>query len=187
MQWTPTTGAARLVDDVPDILGVLCKILIGDISSRELAADPGMLPILQGIGGRTALALLRDPTGKRLAYWPRVWAARTLALIGDSRCASALLIATSDQHWRVRMQAARAAGLVSDSTTIDRIAELLSSDSQRRVREAVALSIGRGGSKDCLVYLAELTRDDEPTVRRAADRAIIRLQARLDRDKRGIP
>ena len=74
-----------------------------------------MIPILHGIGGNTALNLLRDTTGRHLPHWPRAWAARTLAIIGGSGCSDFLAIAARDKEWRVRMQAVRAAGLVTDT------------------------------------------------------------------------
>ena len=180
LRWTPASGAAQLRKEVPEILDVLCRILTGAITSRELARDPTVLPILHGIGGNTALNLLKDPTGRRLAHWPRSWAARTLAIIGDTGCSSAFVSAANDQEWRVRMQAVRAAGLVADSMTVDRMAGSLVSDSHRRVREAVALSLGRKGSELCHGHLRELSQDAEESVRRAAERAITKLQPRLD-------
>lgn len=139
-----------------------------------------MLPILHGIGGNTALNLLQDPSGARLAHWPRAWAARTLAIIGDEGCSRALVTAAADPEWRVRMQAIRAAGLVADATTVDQMAVVLVADEHRRVREAVALSLGRNGSELCLGHLAALSQDAESSVRQAAERAITRLQSRLD-------
>lgn len=178
MRWTPASGAAQLRAEFPEIRSLLCKILTGDVSSRELATDPTMIPILHGIGGNTALNLLRDATGRRLSCWPRAWAARTLALIGDSGCSSALEKAARDKHWRVRMQAVRAAGLVSDAATVDRMAEILVADSHRRVREAVTLAIARKGSDVCVGLLRELSQDVEVSVRRAAERAISKLESR---------
>ena len=180
-RWTPARGAAELSEEFPEILDVLCRILTGAVTSRELARDPTMLPILHGIGGNTALNLLRDPSGTRLAHWPRAWAARTLAIIGDAGCSSALVKAAGDQEWRVRMQAVRAAGLVADSMTVDRMAGILAVDPNRRVREAVARSLGRCGSEQSFGHLSALSRDAETSVRQAAERAIIRLQTRLDR------
>ena len=176
MRWTPASGAAQLRAEFPDIVDVLCKILIGELSSRALAADPSTLPVLLGIGGNTALTLMKDPTGARLAYWPRAWAARTLAIIGDTSCSSTYVRAASDPAWRVRMQAVRAAGLVTDLMTVDKIAGLLGSDSHRRVREAIALAVGRKGGERCFDHLGALSRDAEVTVRRAAERAIDKLQ-----------
>ncbi len=176
LRWTPASGAAQLRNDFPEILDVLCRILTGAITSRELARDPTMLPILYSIGGNTALNLLKDPTGTRLAHWPRSWAARTLAIIGKTGCSSTFVKAANDQEWRVRMQAVRAAGLVADSMTVDRMAGLLVSDSHRRVREAVALSLSRKGSELCLGHLRELSQDAEVSVRRAAERAITKRQ-----------
>jgi HEAT repeat protein len=178
MRWTPASGAARLRVEFPEILSLLCRILTGDVSSRELAADPSMIPILHGIGGNTALNLLRDASGRRLSHWPRAWAARTLAIIGDTDCSSAIESAVRDKEWRVRMQAVRAAGLVAHSATVDRMAEGLASDSHRRVREAVALSVGRNGSDVCVGLLRELSQDVEMSVRRAAERAISKLEPR---------
>ena len=185
MRWTPASGAAQLRQEYPQIVEVLCSILTGAISSSELARDSSLLPILYGIGGNTALTLLQDSSGKRLAYWPRAWAARTLAIIGDTGCSSAFLTGADDPHWRVRMQAVRAAGLVADSPTVDRMSEFLVSDHHRRVRETVAISIGRKGSEHCLVHLSELSQDTEASVRRAAERAITKLQTRLEQQSRG--
>jgi hypothetical protein len=179
MQWTPAVGAARLRAEFPEILGLLCRILRGDLSSRELAADPTMIPILYEIGGNSALNLLQDSSGRRLSYWPRAWAARTLAVIGNTDCSIAFENAARDEEWRVRMQAVRAAGLVAGSVTVDRMAEALASDSHRRVREAVALAIGRNGSEVCVGILRELSRDVEISVRRAAERAVSRLESRV--------
>ncbi len=180
MRWTPASGAAQLRQEFPEVQDVLCRILTGAMTSPELARDPTMLPILHGIGGNTALNLLKDSTGARLAHWPRAWAARTLAIIGDTGCSAAFVKAASDEEWRVRMQAMRAAGLVADSMTVDRMAGLLVSDAHRRVREAIALSLGRKGSELCLRQLHALAQDAEVSVRRAAERAITKLQARVD-------
>ncbi len=79
------------------------------------------------------------------------------------------------------MQAVRAAGLVADSATVERMAELLVLDSNRRVREAVALSLGRMGSDLCLGQLGDLCLDADLSVRRAAERAITKLQSRMER------
>ncbi len=64
-------GAAQLRKEFPEIRDVLCRILTGAINSRDLARDLTMTSILHGIGGNTALNQLNDPTGKRLAHWPR--------------------------------------------------------------------------------------------------------------------
>lgn len=180
MRWTPASGAAQLRKEFPEILEVLCRVLTGAISSQELARDPTMLPILHGIGGNTALNLLNDATGTRLAHWPRAWAARALARIGDTGCSSAFVKAANDPEWRVRMQAVRAAGLVADAATVDRQAGLLASDSHPRVREAVARSIGRKGSELCAAHLHTLAQDAEVSVRRAAERAITKLRPRVN-------
>ncbi len=179
MRWTPANGARQLQQEFPEVPEVLCRILTGAITSHELAGDPAMLPILHGMGGNTALTLLQDPTGTRLAYWPRAWAARTLAIIGDPACSAAFTTAARDPHWRVRMQAMRAAGLVTDSMTVDRMAGVLVVDPHRRVREAVALAVGRKGGETCLDHLRVLTQDAEVSVRRAAERAVNKLQDRF--------
>ena len=178
MRWTPASGAAQLREENPEIVEVLCRILTGATPASELARDPTMIPVLRGIGGNAALTLLADPTGTRLAYWPRAWAARTLAIIGDPACSAAFVEAASDSEWRVRMQAIRAAGLVAEPATVDRMAGMLVSDPNRRVREAVALSLGRNGTQECLGLLHELSEDAELSVRQAAERAIARLAGR---------
>ncbi len=179
MRWTPAGGAAELRSNYPEVAHLLCEILAGRISSRDLATDPTMIPVLQGIGGNHALNLLKDPRGKRLRYWPRVWAARALATIGDPACANSLACGASDTEWRVRMQSVRAAGLVADSSTVEKIASSRVSDPHPRVRAAVALSIGRKGTARSTIWLRDLAQDPELLVRRTAERAITTLQARL--------
>lgn len=178
MNWTVRGGAAQLCEDYPDVVRLLCRFLTGEITARDLAQNANYLPLLHGIGGNHALNALKDPTGGRLAHWPRVWAARTLALIGDSTCAEALVDASRDSEWRIRMQSIRAAGLISASETVDEIADLLVSDLHPRVRQAVALAIGRKGSIRSEMLLGELSTDTEVTVRRAAERAMIKLRSR---------
>ena len=63
--------------------------------------------------------------------------------------------------------------------TVDDAAQRLGV-SRLRVREAVALAIGRNGSELCLDHLRELSRDAEVSVRQVAERAITKLQHRLD-------
>ena len=179
LNWTPRNGAAQLREDYPDIRDLLCEVLVGEITAIELATDARYIPLLHGLGGNHALNALKDQTGVRLGHWPRVWAARTLALLGDSACSSALLVAAEDPEWRVRMQVIRAAGLVTNPKTVEEIAHQLVSDTHPRVRQAVALAIGRKGNYQSAMLLGELSRDAEVSVRRAATRAGNRLQSQL--------
>ncbi len=78
------------------------------------------------------------------------------------------------------MQSVRAAGLIADSIAVNRLAELLVADSHRRVREAAALSVSRKGTELCLGRPRKLSQDAEVSVRRAADRAVVKLQTRLE-------
>ena len=180
MEWTPAIGASELRKHHPELVDLLCAILSGGYSAHELASDPTMIPILHGIGGSHALNLLKDPSGERLAHWPRVWSARTLAIVGNATCAQALKVGSEDSEWRVRMQSVRAAGIVADPETVDQIAAARSRDAHPRVRAAAALSIGRVGSMHSMAWLSELSEDSVLPVRQAADRAIAALQARYD-------
>lgn len=179
MTWSPRSGAAQLCEDYPEIGELLCQVLTGKLSASDLACDTSYVPLLQGLGGNHALNALNDPTGARLDHWPRAWAARALAMTGDPSCAHALITAAADPEWRVRMQAIRAAGLVTNSETVSEIANRLVSDIHPRVRQAVALAIGRKGNDQSTMLLGELARDADVSVRRVAERAENRLGIQL--------
>ena len=178
--WTPSAGASQLRWEYPvGLAELLCTILTGEITPEQMAADVEMHRVLHRLGGKHAIRLLDDPTGERLSHWPRVWAARTLALVGDFRCAPALEQATKDMEWRVRMQAIRAASLVCKPRELDKMGALLISDKSARVRSTLALCLGRNGGSDSIMLLGTLLRDSDTSVRNHADRALTRLQSRL--------
>lgn len=178
MVWSPAVGTRDLVDRVGHAraLEVLARLLSGDTSGRALTMS-GAREALLDIGDGHAARLMADPTGSRLAYWPRVWAARSMAYLGDQAAAPFLIDAIHDDHWRVRMIATQALGRLGvEGITEELIGGL--DDEHRRVRAAAVVALGRVGSDDARERLVrELDIDDDDSFRRV-DRAIRDIEQR---------
>ncbi|NKC01938.1 MAG: hypothetical protein GKR90_26030 [Pseudomonadales bacterium] len=173
-------GASQLLLYYPvGLTELFCKILVADITSEQLTEDLEMHTVLRCLGGKHATKLLDDSRGAKLIHWPRVWAARTLALVGDTRCVDALELATKDTEWRVRMQAVRAVSLVCTPSRLEEIGASLVSDKSIRVRGMLATCLGRNGGTGSYMLLGTLLRDADVLVRNHAERALARLKLRL--------
>jgi HEAT repeat protein len=85
---------------------------------------------------------MSDPSGDRLVYWPRSWAARALAYAGDVSVTPVLVMATTDQHWRVRMTAVRTLGRLGAAGVSDALKAAVD-DEHPRVRAAAELALHR--------------------------------------------
>ncbi|CAN5711359.1 hypothetical protein BH23DEI1_BH23DEI1_11980 [soil metagenome] len=123
---------------------------------------------------------VRGGAAEHLAYWPRSWAARSMAHLGDEDAAPWLVEALGDPHWRVRMTAARGIGQLSADGHDDDIAPLLE-DPHPRVRTAAATALGRTGNEFALAPLNDALDDMDGLVRRAADRALVQVERRMGR------
>lgn len=88
--------------------------------------------------------LMNDPSGARLVYWPGSWAARALAYADDSGAARALLMATTDQQWRVRMTAVQTLGRLGVKGVSNHLRAALE-DEHPRVRAAAEQALQRVG------------------------------------------
>lgn len=133
--------------------------------------------MLIDIGNGHAEGLMVDPTGARFDYWPRVWAARSMAYLGDLAAVPTLVVATQDDHWRVRMTAIQSLGrLGAEDVTPVLVVGL--HDAHRRVREAAVVALGRVGNENALGPLSDyLTTTHRP---RTTDIALEQISARIN-------
>lgn len=143
MSWTPKAGTHDLVEwiGVDEALATLEALLVGRVVGAALVEDYWRL-VLWHIGNGHAARLSADSSGVRLAYWPRVWAARSLSYLGDAAAGPKLIEALSDDHWRVRMTAAQTLGRLKVADSLDVLVELLG-DQHERVRAAAVTALGR--------------------------------------------
>ncbi|HEU4750141.1 MAG TPA: HEAT repeat domain-containing protein [Acidimicrobiia bacterium] len=146
MGWTPATGTRNLIerDGLNQAVKELTRLLAGEITGSDLCHEPWR-SVLLSIGDGHAERLMNDPSGARLAYWPRSWAARALAYAGDPAAAPALLSALADPHWRVRMTAIQTLGRLEVEGVTDELVAALA-DEHPRVRAAAAVALRRLGA-----------------------------------------
>lgn len=170
MGWTPAAGTRRLERRLgrDRALATLAALLSGHVTGPGLL-EPAWAEALLDIGGGHAARLMDDPTGERLAYWPRSWAARALAYLGDPVAAPELAAAMGDEHWRVRMTAAQSLGRLGAAGHTARFVAALD-DEHPRVRAAAVVALGRVGDEEALAPLAARRAALEPDrVDRALD------------------
>ena len=142
MPWNPALGTKSLENRLGRnvALKTLIGLLTGEVSGEDLVWSP-YRDALEDIGDGHATRLMTDSTGARLAYWPRVWAARSLAYLGDVRATAALVDAIGDDHWRVRMTAIQTLGRLGvEGVTSDLAGSL--NDEHSRVRKAAVVALG---------------------------------------------
>lgn len=162
-------GAAGAVD-------VLVLLLKGTVPESDLVWAP-YRGVLVDIGDGHAERLMSDESGKRLGYWPRVWAARALAYVGMKEADSALLAAFADDHWRVRMTAIQTVGRLGiEGATLELLERL--NDEHPRVRSAAILALERVGTEEAVEPL--LRRWATGSQRTRAERAVARILERAD-------
>jgi HEAT repeat protein len=154
MSWSPANGSNTLVHRLGRVeaLAVLCDLLDGSVSGEALMSGP-YPRILADIGDGHATALMEDPTGARLVYWPRAWAARAMAYVGDDSVGSALIEAVSDEYWRVRMNAISASGRLGLAEAQPAVIAALD-DQHHRVRAAAVVALGRIGDETAMAAIS---------------------------------
>jgi HEAT repeat protein len=113
-------------------------------------------------------------------YWARVWAARTLLYVWDDAATADVVAGLEDPAWRVREMCAK----VSVRWGIDEAADpcaVLVRDETARVRVAALRVLGASGEGEHVSAVRAALDDPEEMVRTAAERALGRLEDRLDR------
>ena len=126
------------------------------------------------VGGVHAQGIL---DGAPALYWPEVWGARALLHVWNDTATEAVRAGLGNQAWRVREMSTR----VTSTRSLPFAEELrpLLTDDTARVRASAARTLGDVGEADDRSLLANLFRDPEVEVRRAADVATKRLTARF--------
>lgn len=162
-------GAAEAVE-------VLDRLLAGDVPERDLVWSPHR-EVLLDIGDGHAERLMSDESGRRLAYWPRVWAARALAYVGNKDSSPALLAALGDDQWRVRMTATQTIGRLGIEGVTRQLLERLKDD-HARVRAAAILALERVGTEEAVQQL--LRRPVAAGGSARAERAVAKILERVD-------
>jgi hypothetical protein len=114
--------------------------------------------------------------GAPALYWPEVWGARALLTVWDDSASDAVAAALTNQAWRVREMAARVVG--ARSLALAGTLRAMLTDEVARVRAASARALGEVGEASDVELVANLFRDAEIDVRRAAQAATVRLKAR---------
>ena len=158
--WTPAQGTKELTEHLgaDRAFELLTRLLAGDVSMNELMVTP-YTEVIRFIGNTDAASFFQGEAGVRHAYWPKVWAARALAYLGDDSAASWLQDSLSDVHWRVRITAAQTLGRLS----IEGYEEALSEGllyTHPRARAAAATALGRTGNEFAIDPLQEAIDDE---------------------------
>jgi hypothetical protein len=181
VRWTPELGTRALVAGVgaSRALALLGPLAAGRVTVAAMVDAP-YSEVIHCIGRCDAAVFLRAGTADHLAYWPRSWAARSLAHLRDESASPWLVEAFGDPHWRVRMAAARAIGRLTADGHDEDLATL-ANDPHPRVRAAAVVALGRTGNEFAVAPLRAALADPDATVRRAADRGLARVEERLDR------
>lgn len=150
--------------------------LLGGTDPADVGLD---LDLIGGPGGGRMVA------ESGVTYFPRVWAARAMRYVwleGTAACTeaeSALVQGLGDEHWRVREMCAKVIGLHEVGAAADALVPLLSDDLPR-VQAAAVAALGMVGEHEHIGDVEAALDDPDPTVARAAERALARLRYRLD-------
>jgi HEAT repeat protein len=166
-----------------DLLALL-EARVGAATAARLCADvlaaddphdhPEMVLFLGGPAGRS---VLEDGTSWK-PYWTRSWAARGLLYVWDDPVAPVVLDRLRDEHWRVAEMCLKVSALRELPCGDEAVR--LSGHELPRVRAAAARAVGACGDTEHRAALDDLALDPSEEVRRAAGRALERMEARLD-------
>ena len=114
-------------------------------------------------------------------YWVRVWAARVFLYVWRDDVVEALRVAAHDPAWRVREHVARITAQRELGQLVDALVPLLD-DELPRVRAAGVRALGAAGEYEHAAAVEQLRDDPDHAVRAAVERALERLESRLDRE-----
>ena len=129
------------------------------------------------LGGPAGRSLLEDGTSWK-EWWARVWAARGLLYVWDDTAGPVVLTRLDDDAWRVAEMCLKVS--VRRELPCGDAAARLAAHDLPRVRATAARALGGCGDSEHLAAVRRLLADPDPDVRRAAARALERLEQRLD-------
>ena len=161
------------------VIDFAIAVLTGEVSAEEaFTTEVEKLKWLAGpnVGGWAKL----DPVN---FYWARVWAARIFLYVWREDVVDALGRAADDPAWRVREHVARITAQRELGQLVDALLPGLTYELPR-VRATTARAVGAAGEAEHAEALQDLLDDPDHTVRAAAEKALDRLEARLDRSFR---
>jgi HEAT repeats len=170
-------SCAEYGEDV--VIDFAIAVLTGEVSPDEaFTTDVDKLKWLVGptVGGWAEL----DPVN---FYWARVWAARIFLYVWRDDAVDALRQAADDPAWRVREHVARVTAQRELGQLVDALLPGLTYELPR-VRATTARAVGAAGEAEHAEALQDLLDDPDHTVRAAAEKALDRLESRLDRSFR---
>ncbi|MGP9536646.1 HEAT repeat domain-containing protein [Brachybacterium sp. AOP43-C2-M15] len=125
-----------------------------------------------------------DPTtwsSRGLDLWPRAWAARTLLHAWDPVAAHAVVTGLRDEAWRVREMCAKITARHELGAAAPECARRVGTDEVPRVRGASLRALAAVGEIEHVPAVHAGLRDQDPSVVRAAEKALEGMEARLDR------
>ena len=154
-----------------------------DLLTDRVPYDDPDSPSLEWLGGHHAVQLLEldDLASSAHAYWPPVWAARGLLHAWDAPATPAIVDALAHHHWRVREMAAKVVRQWELGDAAEALIPLLS-DGTPRVRIAAVRALARVGEAEHAEPVRAAADDPDRSVAAAAERTLIELSQRLDRD-----
>ncbi|MBP2380721.1 HEAT repeat domain-containing protein [Brachybacterium sacelli] len=120
-------------------------------------------------------------SGRGLDHWPRVWAARTLLHSWDPVATLAVEQGLADEAWRVREMCAKVVARYEVGSAAPECARCAEGDAVPRVRVESLRALGAVGEIEHAPSVLTAVHHEDPTVVRAAERALERMEARLDR------
>jgi hypothetical protein len=160
-----------------EVIDWCIALLTGEISAEDaFGPEVAKLRWVAGpsVGGWSKL----DPVN---FYWVRVWASRAFLYIWRDDVVDALLVAAGDPHWRVREHVARITAQRELGQLVDSLLPMLDHELPR-VRAAAVRAVGAAGEFEHVEAVEALREDPDGTVRAAVERALDRLERRLDRE-----
>lgn len=164
-------------------------VLVADYAARvgELAAVDACVDLLEGadpVGYADVLPHLAGRPGASYFvggwrdYWPRIWGARGLLYVWDDAATDAVLAGLGDAAWRVAEMCLKVSALRELPAGDDAVR--LSGHELPRVRAAALRALGAAGDVEHVDAVRNARDDETEQVRRAAARALDRMEARLD-------
>lgn len=105
-----------------------------------LRGSPSDYQLLSALAGPAAQQVLDGREGGVAGYWPRVWATRGLLHAWDDSATEALLVAATDESWRVREMAAKVVAAHRIDEALDAVVAL-EQDPVARVRSAASRAV----------------------------------------------
>ena len=152
--------------------------LDGEISGE--AAYGAELPKLVAITGADNPGGWKSPVDPVNYYWIRVWAARVFLYVWRDDVVDVLRRAADDPAWRVREHVAKITAQRELGQLVDALLPDLGHELPR-VRAAVVRAVGAAGEFEHAQAIRPLADDPDPAVRVAVERALTKLEERLDR------